>query len=223
MRVPDVVVLGLALAIAAPAAAAVELETEEQKIIYTLGRSLARNLGRFDLSGEEIEILQAGLADALADRPAQVEESEYRPKINELVTRRGTALGKLEKEASRSFLEAAAAEPGAILMDSGLVYRETQPGSGAKPRETDTVSVHYPGTLRDGTVFDSSVERDEPATFPVSRVIPCWQEALQRMHVGAKATVTCPAEIAYGNRGAGTKIKPGAALRFEVELLGIEG
>ena len=95
------------------------------------------------------------------------------------------------------------------------------PGTGDSPKDTDTVKVHYHGTLRDGTVFDSSVERGTPAQFPLNRVIPCWTEGVQKMKVGGKGRLTCPASIAYGDRGAPPKIKPGAALAFEVELLEI--
>ena len=110
---------------------------------------------------------------------------------------------------------------GATTLESGLIYTETEVGSGAQPGTTDTVSVHYHGTLRDGSVFDSSRDRGQPAEFPIHRVIPCWTEALQKMKVGGRAVVVCPASIAYGDRGYGT-IQPGAALRFEVELLSIQ-
>ncbi len=98
---------------------------------------------------------------------------------------------------------------------------EAQAGTGPNPSPTSQVKVHYHGTLRDGTVFDSSRDRGEPATFPVNGVIQCWTEALQMMKVGGQAAIVCPAEIAYGDRGMGV-IKPGAALRFEVELISIE-
>jgi FKBP-type peptidyl-prolyl cis-trans isomerase FkpA len=101
------------------------------------------------------------------------------------------------------------------------VKRVVKEGSGASPALTDTVKVHYHGTLRDGTVFDSSVDRGEPAEFPLDRVIPCWTEAVQTMKVGEKAHITCPSEIAYGDRGAPPKIKGGAALAFDVELIEI--
>jgi FKBP-type peptidyl-prolyl cis-trans isomerase len=102
-----------------------------------------------------------------------------------------------------------------------MVMQEIQPGSGASPSATDTVRVHYHGTLRDGTVFDSSVERGEPATFALNRVIGCWTQGLQKMTVGQKSRLICPPELAYGDRGAGPKIPPGSALVFEVELLEI--
>ena len=105
---------------------------------------------------------------------------------------------------------------------SGLIVIPDHGGSGREPEgDSDTVRVHYHGTLRDGTVFDSSVERGEPATFPLNSVIPCWTEGVQKMKVGGKSKLICPADIAYGDRGQGP-IKPGATLVFEVELLAIE-
>ena len=115
----------------------------------------------------------------------------------------------------------AAKEPGATVTPSGLVYRSLKDGSGASPVATDTVKVHYRGTFADGTEFDSSYKRNAPAQFPLGGVIPCWTEGVQRMKVGGKARLTCPAAIAYGARGAGTTIPPNTTLQFEVELLEI--
>jgi FKBP-type peptidyl-prolyl cis-trans isomerase FkpA len=118
----------------------------------------------------------------------------------------------------------AAAETGAVVSDSGLVYRALREGKGASPAASDTVSVHYRGTFTDGREFDSSYARGKPASFPLNRVIKCWTEGVQRMKVGGKARLTCPAAIAYGERGAGGgAIPPNATLQFEVELLGITG
>ena len=116
----------------------------------------------------------------------------------------------------------AAAEPGAVVTASGLVYRSLKDGKGASPAATDTVKVHYRGTFPDGREFDSSYKRNAPASFPLNRVIKCWTEGLQRMKVGGTARLTCPAAIAYGDKGAGGgEVPPGAVLRFEVELLAI--
>lgn len=117
----------------------------------------------------------------------------------------------------------AAKEPGAVVTGSGLVYRSLKEGTGASPVAADTVKVHYKGTLADGTEFDSSYKRGTPAEFPLSRVIKCWTEGVQRMKVGGKARLTCPPGIAYGERGAGGVIPPNATLHFEVELLAIAG
>ncbi len=117
----------------------------------------------------------------------------------------------------------AAKEADAVVTASGLVYRSLKDGSGASPAATDTVKVHYRGTFLDGREFDSSYARNAPAEFALNRVIKCWTEGVQRMKVGGKARLTCPAAIAYGERGAGGVIPPNATLEFEVELLGIAG
>ena len=128
----------------------------------------------------------------------------------------------LAAQAQPDPLKAAAAEPGAVVTGSGLVYRSLHDGSGAGPAATDTVRVHYRGTFPGGKEFDSSYARGRPAEFPLNRVIPCWTEGVQRMKVGGKAALACPAAIAYGERGTpGGPIPPNATLLFEVELLGI--
>ena len=118
---------------------------------------------------------------------------------------------------------ASAKEKGAKVTPSGLVYLSLSEGKGNSPLPTDTVKVHYKGTFADGKEFDSSYKRNEPTTFPLNRVIPCWTEGVGMMKVGGKAKLTCPAAIAYGSRGAGGVIPPNTTLLFEVELLGING
>lgn len=119
-------------------------------------------------------------------------------------------------------LKKAAAEPGAVVTDSGLVFRSLKDGSGARPAASDVVRVHYRGTFPDGREFDSSHKRGQPAEFPLNRVIPCWTEGVQRIGVGGKAKLTCPSRTAYGERGTpGGPIPPNATLLFEVELIGI--
>ncbi len=122
----------------------------------------------------------------------------------------------------KAFLDKMAAKKGAQTTGSGLIYFVLERGSGPSPKATDKVKVHYHGTLPDGTVFDSSVNRGHPASFRLNQVIACWTEGLQKMQLGGKSRLVCPARIAYGNRSAGAKIKPGATLLFDVELLGIE-
>lgn len=125
--------------------------------------------------------------------------------------------------ATDATLDAAAKEPGAIVTASGLVFRSMQDGNGATPTARDRVKVNYRGMFPDGREFDSSYKRNQAAEFPLGGVIPCWTEGVQRMQVGGKAKLTCPAKIAYGERGAGGVIPPNATLVFEVELLGING
>jgi FKBP-type peptidyl-prolyl cis-trans isomerase FkpA len=202
-------------------AAEPKIETDEQKTIYALGLALSRNVESYNLTVEEIEILTAGLTDGVLKKEPKVNVDEYRQKLQALAQARAAQVAEAEKKKSGEFLKKMEAEKGAVRTDSGLIYIELKPGSGESPKATDTVKVHYHGTLRDGSVFDSSVERKSPATFPLNRVVPCWTEGLQKMKVGGKSKLVCPSSIAYGDRGAPPKIKPGAALAFEVELLEI--
>jgi len=126
-------------------------------------------------------------------------------------------------QAADATLEASAKEAGAVVTASGLVYKSVKDGSGASPMASDTVKVNYRGTFPDGKEFDSSYKRNQAIEFPLGNVIPCWTEGVQRMKVGGKAKLTCPASIAYGARGAGGVIPPNATLLFEVELLAING
>lgn len=220
-------ILGLAAAVAitaaAPPARSAEptLETEDQKTVYAMGYSLAGSLDRFALSPAEFDLLIAGLRDGASGVAAKVSIDEFAPKISAFGQTRSTIAAGVEKKSADEFLAKEASASGASKTASGLVKRVVKEGSGAAPKPEDTVKVHYHGTLRDGSVFDSSVERNEPAEFPLNRVIPCWTEAVQSMKVGEKAHITCPSEIAYGDRGFPPKIKGGAALAFDVELLEI--
>jgi len=211
--------VGLALYSRPVAAADVELKSDDDKTLYALGLALAPQLSGFNLSASELAIVEAGLGDGLLNRQKKVELNDYRPKIQQLAQSRAAAVAAVEKQAAQEFLTKAAAEKGAKKTDSGLIYVELKPGSGEQPKATDKVKVHYQGTLTDGTVFDSSIQRGQPATFPLNGVIKCWTEGVQLMKVGGKSKLICPSDIAYGDRGSPPKIKPGAALVFEVELL----
>ncbi|MEZ4334943.1 MAG: FKBP-type peptidyl-prolyl cis-trans isomerase [Myxococcota bacterium] len=202
-------------------AATAELTSDDQKTVYALGLALAREIEPFRLDESELDLLARGMKDGALGRPPQVELEAQMPKIQELGRARVAAAATEEAAAAEAFVAAAAAEPGAEKLESGLVYREITPGTGASPTPDDIVKVHYHGTLRDGTVFDSSVERGSPAEFPLKGVIPCWTEGVQKMKVGGKARLVCPASTAYGDRGAPPRIKPGAAIAFDVELLEI--
>lgn len=134
-----------------------------------------------------------------------------------------TAMSLTTAWAADATLDAAAKEAGAVVTPSGLVYKSLKDGTGASPKASDTVKVNYRGTFPDGKEFDSSYKRNQAIEFPLMNVIKCWTEGVQRMKVGGKAKLTCPASIAYGERGAGGVIPPNATLLFEVELLGIGG
>jgi FKBP-type peptidyl-prolyl cis-trans isomerase FkpA/FKBP-type peptidyl-prolyl cis-trans isomerase FklB len=208
--------------VATPASAAgPELKTDEQKTLYTLGIAISRSLGTFNLTESELEFVKAGMTDGVLHRTPPIDVDTYGPRLQAFQQARAAAGAAVEKKDAQAFLDKAAAEKGAQKMPSGLVITTIKPGTGASPKPTDTVKVHYHGTLTDGTVFDSSVQRGEPATFPLNGVIPCWTEGLQQMKVGGKSRLVCPSNLAYGDRGAPPRIKPGAALVFEVELLDI--
>ena len=198
-----------------------ELQTDEQRTLYALGVALANNLDQFALSEEEVSIVAMGLSEAARGEPLQVDMETFGPRIQQLAAERASAASDAEKTASAAFAAELAAEPGAQTFDSGLVFVPVEEGTGEMPSASDTVRVHYHGTLRDGTVFDSSVDRGESITFPLSGVIPCWTEGVQKMRVGGKAKLVCPSEIAYGDGGTGP-IPGGATLLFEVELIAIE-
>ncbi len=218
------VVLGtmlmLALSVTARAGGP-ELKTDDDKTFYALGLAMSQNLAPFNLSEKELGLVEAGLADGVLKHEKKVDLKEFGPKLNELASARMKAGAETNKKAAQPFLEKAAAEKGAKKTASGLIYTEVKAGSGDAPKASDTVKVHYTGTLSDGTVFDSSVQRGQPATFPLSGVIKGWTEGLQLMKVGGKAKLVCPSDIAYGDQGRPPQIGPGAPLVFEVELLEI--
>ncbi len=197
---------------AKPAAPKAAPMTDEQKTIYALGLSLYRYIGSFDLSPAEMAIVERALSDAAAHKPA-IDLDEWGPKIQ------AWAQARTAKE-SAGFLARAANQPGAIKTPSGLIYRDITPGTGPSPTPADTVKVNYRGTFIDGAEFDSSYKRNQPAEFVLNRVIPCWTEGVQRMKVGGKAELVCPAAIAYGDQGR-PGIPPGSVLVFNIELLGI--
>lgn len=198
-------------------APAATLENEEQRTYYAFGAMMASNLG--GLTPPQLEAFQAGIADAVRSAPPKVDLTEYGPKVQQMLTARAQSQLTDRHAKAEAFLAEAALEEGAVRTESGLVHKTLTPGDGPQPGEGHVVRVHYRGTLIDGTEFDSSYARNEPAEFPLNRVIPCWGEGVKRMHVGERAKLVCPPDMAYGDNGSPPKIPGGSALVFEVELL----
>jgi FKBP-type peptidyl-prolyl cis-trans isomerase FkpA len=201
------------------ASAAPKLDNDDQKTLYALGMILGRNIKPFALKPDELAIVKAGLTDAATDAKPQVELETYGPKVQELAKKRAAAGAEDTKKKGAEFLENVAKQKDAKKTASGIVIRTITPGNGPSPSATDVVKVHYEGKLPDGTVFDSSIKRGQPAEFPLNQVVPCWTEALQQMKKGEKAQVVCPSNLAYGDQGSPPAVPPGATLSFEVELL----
>ena len=188
---------------------------------YALGLSIGQNFKASGIKAITSEDFIAGLQDALAEREPQMTTERAREVINQLFMRLQQEESELNAAAGKEYQEIMRHKSGVVTLPNGLQYEIIKEGSGAKPKATDKVRVHYHGTLINGVVFDSSVERGEPAEFPLNAVIPGWTEILQLMPVGSKWRVVIPSELAYGSRGAGDVIRPNMTLIFEIELLDI--
>jgi FKBP-type peptidyl-prolyl cis-trans isomerase FklB len=197
--------------------------TEEIKAVsYCVGMSVAGSLMQQDLEGISPDVLAQAITDVFAGKTTEYSPEMANTIIEEYLKKTGEAKFSLNKEAGEHFLSENKNKEGVHTTTSGLQYEIIEEGQGAKPAATDTVSVHYHGTLIDGTIFDSSVHRGQPATFGVHQVIPGWTEALQLMSTGAKYRLYIPQELAYGaHPHPGGPIKPYSALIFDVELLEI--
>ena len=209
------------------AEAELSLETENQRLSYGVALGLGRNMAR-DGMMVDVDAFAAGLEDAVSGAPQRLTDEEiqaemvaFQERINAERQATATALADANASASAAFLTENGAREGVVTTESGLQYEVLEAGEGPTPGPDDRVSVHYRGTLIDGTEFDSSYARGEPVTFGVGQVIAGWTEALQLMAVGSKYKLAIPSELAYGAGGAGERIGPNAALVFEVELLGI--
>ena len=204
------------------------LDSFAQKISYVLGQEIGNSFKEAPVE-IDLDIFMQGINDSLKDRksPLDADETnqikqEFSRQVQENRQKQMAALSEKNREAGAAFLAANKNKEGVVATDSGLQYKVLTQGEGPKPKENDSVTVHYSGTLRDGTEFDSSYKRDKPATFQVNGVIRGWTEALQLMSVGSKYRLFIPADLAYGKRGAGRKIGTNTMLIFDVELLSIE-
>jgi FKBP-type peptidyl-prolyl cis-trans isomerase FklB len=201
-----------------------QYQTAEQRVSYGIGRQMGEQILENPFEGLEIEAVLSGLADSLnhVEMPITEEDMEAAfEQVRERIKAQHAAAGAGQSAEGEAFLADNAKREGVTITASGLQYEILTEGDGSKPSSASTVRTHYHGTLIDGTVFDSSYERGEPAEFPVNGVIAGWTEALQMMGVGSKWRLFLPHELAYGERGAGGDIRPYAALVFDVELLDI--
>ncbi|MFP5458473.1 MAG: FKBP-type peptidyl-prolyl cis-trans isomerase [Bacteriovoracia bacterium] len=196
----------------------IKIESEEDKTFYAMGYMLGSNLQRLNLNDKEMSSLYKGLAASAKNEKAEVDMATYQQKIQGLFKERMDKAAVKEKESGKAFLEKFSKEDGVKTTASGLAYKVIKEGTGEMPGAEDVVEVHYHGTLADGTVFDSSVDRGQTISFPLNRVIKGWTEGLQLMKVGGKTKFVIPADLAYGDAGAPPKIPGGATLVFEVEL-----
>lgn len=204
-----------------PVVLAPPVSPEEERAFYALGVMLARNVNVYGLSEVELGLVQRGMGDALAQRKLLADPDELGPRLVELAQARQQARMEQEKSRSKAYLDKAAAMPGAEKLPSGVIILEHERGKGDIPQSTDLVKVRFRGTLTDGTEFENTEARGQPAVLALNNVIRCWLDVLGRMRAGARARVVCPAETAYGERGHPPRIPGGAALILEVTLLDV--
>ncbi|GAB3275024.1 FKBP-type peptidyl-prolyl cis-trans isomerase [Parahaliea aestuarii] len=204
----------------------VELSTDEQKVSYGFGLQFGDQLRRNQFEGLDLQAVMAGMQHWFSEQQALLSDAELNPSYQAIQDRQKAAAAELAQkraELASQFLTANAAREEVSTTASGLQYEVLEAGSGeGSPGPADQVVVHYHGTFVDGTVFDSSVERGEPAEFGVNQVIPGWTEALQLMNVGDKWRIACPPALAYGEQGAGGTIPPNTALVFDVHLIAVK-
>ncbi len=213
---------------AKPATAGSGMASTQDSVSYSIGVFMAQNLKQQGLNDLNNALLMRGLQDALSGQSTLLTQEQCSQVMNGFMQKQmavrnaeGMKASAENKKIGTAFLTENKAKPGVVTTASGLQYSVDKAGTGAKPTATDRVKVHYTGKTLDGKVFDSSVERGQPAEFGVNEVIKGWTEALQLMPVGSKWKLYIPSELAYGDRGAGADIKPGSTLVFDVELLDI--
>lgn len=208
------------VALSTSAFAETKLESDKDKLSYSLGMIFGEH-ARANFGDVDYDILMEALKAQKEGTETLLTQDESQTVLREQQAKAAEAKAVAAQAVGKKFLEDNAAREEVSVTDSGLQYEVLTAAEGAKPTVDDTVSVHYTGTLMDGTVFDSSVERGEPASFPLKSVIPGWTEGVQLMNVGSKYRFVIPSDLAYGDRGAGQSIGPGETLVFEVELLEI--
>lgn len=196
-------------------------ETEMEKVSYSLGVNMATSVKSQGLDSIDANAVAKAFDDVFNGNDLDISEEESMKILQDYFGKKQAEKSAKANEAGKAYLAENGAKEGVTTTESGLQYEVLVSGSGAKPTAADQVTVHYHGMLTDGTVFDSSVDRGEPATFGVTQVIKGWTEALQLMSVGDKWKLTIPSNLAYGDQGAGGMIGPGSTLIFEVELLGV--
>lgn len=203
------------------------LSTEKEKISYILGHQTGANFKR---NGIELDLkaFNTAIEEAIAGKKSQISPEEtqkilvaFQGQIESKMAAKNKEAGEKNAKEGKTFLEENAKKPGVVKLPSGLQYKVIKEGTGPQPKDSDTVTTHYKGTLINGTTFDSSIDRGEPVSFPVGGVIKGWTEALKLMKVGSKWQLVIPSELAYGAQGAGPDIGPNSTLVFEVELLSI--
>lgn len=200
-----------------------KMTTELDKFSYSLGMDIGNNIMQANLDTISIELLSKGLADVLGKKATALTKEEAQTIIRDHFSKVQAEAGSKKTAEGQAFLAENAKKPGITTTASGLQYEVITMGTGAKPTLNDQVTTHYTGKLINGTTFDSSVDRGEPATFPVSGVIAGWTEALQLMPTGSKWRLYIPSNLAYGERGAGGSIGPNETLIFDIELISIGG
>jgi FKBP-type peptidyl-prolyl cis-trans isomerase FklB len=191
------------------------------KFSYGLGMGIGQNLLSMGVEGMSVEDFVKGVSDVLAGKKPEMSHAEAQQVVNEHFRKLAEQAYEMNKKGGEEFLAANAKKEGVVTLPSGLQYEVIKEGNGKKPSATDRVKCHYEGTLIDGTVFDSSVKRGEPAVFGVNQVIKGWVEALQLMQEGSKWRLYIPYDMAYGENGAGEMIPPYSALIFDVELISV--
>ncbi len=221
VKLPLVVLAGIAFNATAADGA---LSTDQQKFSYTVGVQIGQSLKR-DAGQIDADVVSRAIKDVLGDKKLQLSQEEMQKTMESFQKKqmeKQMASADTNEKAGAEYLVANKKKPGWTETASGLQYKVVKQGSGDKAKPSDTVVVHYKGTLINGTEFDSSYKRNEPATFPVNRVIPGWTEALQLMNPGSQYQLAIPSKLAYGQRGAGGAIGPNETLLFDVELIEIK-